>query len=342
MTDITTRRIGKAGRITLNRPKALNAVTHDMCREVEGALEVWRDDDAVGVIIMDAAGEKAFSAGGDIAALYDSGIRGDFAFGQAFWRDEYRLNAKLREYPKPIISFLHGLVLGGGVGLGCHGSHRIVGETSKISMPECLIGLVPDVGGSMMLANAPGWTGLYAGLTGTRLKAGDAIALGFADLFIPEADWPALIETLEATGDVTCLTAAAQPAPEGPVMAARSDIDALFDAPTLPLLLARLRRAEGDLARAALQVIEGASPLALAYTIWMLHQLRGNRNLRDALQLEYRFTARAMEHGDFIEGIRAAIIDKDRSPRWKHDIDALPEQDLAIMQADLGALELTF
>ena len=186
MSDISIRIAGVAGRITLTRPKALNAVTYQMVTAIHAALEVWRDDPSVKLVIIDAEGEKAFSAGGDIAELYETGQSGDFSFGQTFWRDEYRMNAALHDYPKPVISFLQGFTMGGGMGVGCHGSHRIVGESSQVAMPECGIGLVPDVGGSMILANAPGASGAYLGLTGARMGAADAIYAGFADTYIPE------------------------------------------------------------------------------------------------------------------------------------------------------------
>ncbi len=178
MTDIDIRQQGRAGRITLNRPKALNALTYDMIRAIEAALDAWRDDDAVKLILIDAIGDRAFCAGGDIADLYRTGTAGDFAYGQQFWRDEYRMNAKLAEYPKPVVSFLQGFTMGGGVGVGCHASHRIVGDTSQIAMPECGIGLVPDVGGSLILARAPGHLGEYLGLTASRMGPGDAIHVG--------------------------------------------------------------------------------------------------------------------------------------------------------------------
>ncbi len=342
MSDISIRITGHTGRITLQRPKALNAVTYDMCTAIEAALDDWRDDDTVKLIVLDAEGEKAFSAGGDIADLYKSGKAGDFAYGQRFWRDEYRMNAKLHEYSKPIVSFLQGFTMGGGMGVGCHGSHRIVGETSQIAMPECGIGLVPDVGGSMILANAPGWLGAYAGTTGARMNAGDAILLGFADMFIPEAQWPALIETLEQVGDPACLTAASEAQPQGQMSQQRAEIDHHFAARTLPDLLASLQADNSNFAKSALKSVLRASPLSIAYTLEMMHRLRGNADIRAALDMEYRFTSRAMEHGDFIEGIRAAIIDKDRTPHWKHDHDALPEAALQTMLAPLGDNALDF
>ena len=163
MSDIEIRTTGRAGRITLTRPHALNALSYDMCMSIDTAMRNWREDDAVDLIILDAEGEKAFCAGGDIAELYETATKGDYAYGQKFWRDEYLLNALIFEYPKPVISFLQGFTMGGGVGIGCHGSHRVVGESSRIAMPECSIGLVPDVGGSLMLALAPGRLGEFLG-----------------------------------------------------------------------------------------------------------------------------------------------------------------------------------
>ena len=340
MTDINIRITGRAGRITLSRPKALNAVTYDMCIAIEAALDAWRDDDAVACVVIDAEGDKAFSAGGDIADLYANGKKGNFEFGQTFWRDEYRMNAKIHEYAKPIVSFLQGFTMGGGMGVGCHGSHRIVGETSQIAMPEVGIGLVPDVGGSMILANAPGRLGAYAGVTGARMGPADAILVGFADMFIAQDTWPGLIAQLEATGDPACLEAGV--APDGQFASMQAEVDALFDAASLPELLANLRGSDSDLAQKTLKTVMRNSPLSVGFTIEMMRRLKGVTDIRAALDLEYRFTFRAMEHGDFIEGIRAAIIDKDRSPQWKHDPDTLPQAAIDTMLAPLGDDALTF
>lgn len=314
MTDILCRIEGRAGRVTLNRPAALNALTAAMASDLQAALEAWRDDPAVALVVIDAAGDRAFCAGGDIADLYATGRAGDFGFGQRFWADEYRLNATIAEYPKPVVSFMQGFTMGGGVGVGCHASARIVGETSQIAMPECGIGLVPDVGGSLLLAHAAGRMGDYLGLTAARMGPGDAIRAGFADMFIPEADWPAAIATLCATGEVDL---PAHPRPDAPLFQRQPEIDAAFTAPDLPALVAALSTGD-DFAAATLKAMLRNSPLSMAATLALLAQLRNGATIRDALRLEYRFTARAMEHGDFLEGIRAAIIDKDRSPRWRH------------------------
>ncbi|HKK36935.1 MAG TPA: enoyl-CoA hydratase/isomerase family protein, partial [Paracoccaceae bacterium] len=191
----------RAGRLTLNRPKALNAVTYAMVTEIENALLAWRDDPAVQLVVIDAAPGRAFAAGGDIRDLYDHGKAGDFAFGRRFWADEYRMNARLFAFPKPVVSFLQGFTMGGGVGVGCHGSHRIVCEGSQIAMPECGIGLIPDVGGSLILARAPGRLGEYLGTTASRMGPADAIHAGFADYFVPAPQWDALKDDLIAHGD---------------------------------------------------------------------------------------------------------------------------------------------
>lgn len=342
MSEIKTFIQDQAGRITLTRPHALNAVTHQMCLQIETALDNWRADPEVKIVLIDAEGEKAFSAGGDISHLYQSGLQGDFESGRKFWRDEYRMNAKIREFNKPVVSFLQGFTMGGGMGVGCHGSHRIVGKTSQIAMPECGIGLVPDVGGSMILANAPGWTGVYAGLTGARMKAGDAIRMGFADIYIPEEDWEGLKAQISAEGTTDALAQASVPPTQGEIQDLQPQIDAHFFSDSLPALLTSLRQSETGFSAQALKAVSRNSPLSLAVTIQMLHRLRGNTNIRDALEMEYRFTSRAVEHADILEGIRAAIIDKDRNPSWKHALDDVPQSDLDRMLAPPDADPLTF
>ena len=338
MSDIEIRKNGQTGHITLTRPQALNAMTYDMCLAIEAAVDGWRADNAVRLVIIDATGDRAFCAGGDIAELYDTGTKGDFVYGQRFWADEYRLNAKLAAYPKPIVSFLQGFVMGGGVGIGCHASHRITCESTQIAMPECGIGLVPDVGGSFLLARAPGRLGEYLGLTGSRMAAADAIYAGFADHFIQQTKWQAVKTTLIDGGDVAELTPLVAPPPAGTLAAEQSQIDALFGGEGLRDVLNLLEQDAGDFAQAALKALRRNSPLAMACALEAQHRLKaGQPTMEKALDLEYRFTFRAMEHGDFLEGIRAQIIDKDRSPRWKHEAGSVPLSDIARMLRPLGA-----
>jgi enoyl-CoA hydratase/carnithine racemase len=318
MTDIHIRKTGCAGRITLNRPKALNALTYEMLLTIERALDVWRDDDTVALVIIDAEGDKAFCAGGDIAEMYRTASAGDYAYGRTFWADEYRLNAKIAEYPKPYVAFMQGFTMGGGVGVSCHGSHRIVGDTSKIAMPECGIGLVPDVGGSLLLARAPGRTGEYLGTTAARMGPGDAIYADFADSYIPERLWADLIAALERDGDVSAIGDVAVAKLDSPLADLQPEINRHFDGDRLSDVAVSLARAGDDFADRALAGLSRASPLSAATTYSMIDRVRQADTIRAALETEYRVTWRCAEDGDFVEGIRAAIIDKDNTPRWKH------------------------
>ncbi|WP_420023713.1 enoyl-CoA hydratase/isomerase family protein [Cereibacter azotoformans] len=339
MSDVLIRKAGRAGRITLNRPAALNALSYDMCLGIDAALRDWAQDPEIDRVVMDANGPRAFCAGGDIAELHARGTAGDHAFGQGFWRDEYRMNARIAEYPKPVVSLMQGFTMGGGVGLGCHASHRIVGESSQIAMPECAIGLVPDVGGTHLLAHAPGRVGVWLGLTGSRMGPGDAIRAGFADHFVPEAEWPELIARLESGTEAI----PAQEPPAGRLPEAQAEIDRLFEGFALADIIGRLEQAGTGLAEEALKAIRRSSPLAMAVTLEILRRLGPQPTIRQALALEYRFTWRAQGQADFLEGIRAAIIDKDRSPRWRHDHAAAVRPDeVAALLEPLGPHALTF
>lgn len=334
MSDIDIRIEGRAGRITLNRPAALNALTYDMVLAIEAAIDSWRESD-VDLVVIDAAGARAFCSGGDIADMYRSGQNADLSYGRQFWRDEYRLNAKLYEYPKPVVSFLQGFTMGGGVGVGCHGSYRVVGENSQIAMPECNIGLVPDVGGSLMLALCPGHLGEYLGLTGTRMNAADAICAGFADGYIPEAEWEGVKARL-VNGDMDALDY--HPVPEGRLLGLQPEIDRHFSATTLAKIERSLAADTSEFAARTLKTLRRNAPLAMGCCMQIVRRLRDANSIRPALDMEYRFTHRAVAQGDFIEGIRAAIIDKDRNPKWAHvTIADLAEQDINDMLFPLGA-----
>ena len=341
MTDLVVRREGRAGCLTLNRPQALNALTWDMVRGIDAALRDWADDPDVALVLIDGAGDKAFCAGGDIAEMYASGNRGDVAYGRRFWQDEYRMNARLARYPKPVVTFLNGFTMGGGVGVGCHAAHRIVGDGSKIAMPECSIGLVPDVGGSLLLARAPGRLGEYLGTTGDRMAAGDAIHAGFADHYLPEAEWTALKAALCRSGDVgEVMLAAAEPAPSR-LAAGQRAIDAHWSGDSLADLYRGLTSPPTGIVGDGFALMEKNSPLSMAVTIELVHRVRRQDSIEAALDAEYRVTSRAMGQGDFLEGIRAAIIDRDRSPVWRHaSWRDVTEAEVAAMLRPLGAAAL--
>ena len=326
MSDLNVRVLGKAGRITLQRPKALNAMTYEMCLAIEKTLIDWKCDPKVELIIIDAQGDRAFCSGGDISDLYEAGLKKNYGYGQKFWDDEYRLNALIANYPKPYIAFMQGFTMGGGVGISCHGSHRIVCESSQIAMPECSIGLVPDVGGSFLLSQVPGNLGYYLGLTGTQLNAADAIFAGFADYYIPKEEWLTVTEFLEQSGDLSVLQKSSKNPGKSHLAENKNFFDKAFKFRNLSRVVKFLSNSESHLAQLTLNKIEKNCPLAMTYTIEMISRLSPRSKIEDALDLEYRFTSRAQEFGSFQEGIRAAIIDKDRKPNWQFEIDAVPKE----------------
>lgn len=337
MTDVDIRIEGRTGCITLNRPEALNALTWEMCRQIDAALVDWATRDDVQLVMIDATGEKAFCAGGDLGEMYRTGTARDFGYGRRFWADEYRMNRRLSRYGKPVVSFLQGHVLGGGVGVGCHGSHRIVCETSRIAMPECAVGLVPDVGGSYLLAKAPGHLGAYLGTTGARMNGPDAIFAGFADVYVPAQNWPDLKSALIRNGDPSTIDAAAHPAPPSPLAADAPRIDHHFGAGDFTAILHALRGERSEENAATLMAFDRNAPLAMAAAVEIQRRLRTETpTIERALDLEARFTFRSMEQGDFLEGIRAAIIDKDRSPKWSHRLGEVTEAEVSRILAPLG------
>ena len=342
MTEVRIRREDRAGRITLARPETLNALTWAMCLTIESALDEWAGDDAVALLVIDAEGERAFCSGGDLASMYDRGMRGDHDYGRRFWRDEYRMDAKLARFPKPVVSFLHGYVMGGGVGVGCHASHRIVRDDSRVAMPECSIGLVPDVGGSWLLARAPGRLGKYLALTAARMGPGCAIHAGFADHYVPEG-WEALKAELCETGEPEAVVRAATAPPVSPLAARADFIDRHFAGGTAADIVRSLRAEGGEEARAALDAIAKVSPLSAACAVQLVRRARAFDAIEPALEQEFRFTARATERGDFLEGIRAVIVERDRAPRWRHEsVEAVLPAEVSAMLRPLGegALDL--
>lgn len=315
--DIHIRKIGRTGRITLTRPKALNALTYDMAMAIGEALHGWQAGHAVDMIVLDSEGDKALCAGGDIAQIYAGGLAGDFAYGQRFWIDEYRMNAKIARCRIPYVALMDGIVMGGGVGISAHGSHRIVTERSVIAMPECGIGLVPDVGGTYILARAPGHLGEFLSMTGWRMAAADAILAGFADSLIAVEDISALTAAAEETADPSVFKSFYRAPGEAALARHLQVIDRHFGKETALACLQSLEDDKSEIAQEAATAIRRACPLSVACAFEMIRRARSLETIEDVLALEFRFTYRSMSDGDFLEGIRAQIIDKDRRPRWR-------------------------
>ena len=342
MSDIDIRVQGRAGRITLTRPQALNSLTADMLKRIGQALTAWERDDDVALVLIDAEGDRAFAAGGDIVDLYNTGRAGDFAFGQRFWANEYRLNARIAAYAKPYVAVMHGFTMGGGVGVSALGSHRIVTDNSQIAMPEVGIGLVPDVGGSKLLAEAPGACGAYLGMTTTRMGPADAIYAGFADTYVPEDKLEGMKARLAETGDVGVITEYYREAPAGTLAPAQAEIDAMFGHDTAQEVETALAASDTEWAAKALKAMRKGCPLSVACALPLIRNAKG-ASWEQALAAEYRFTARCMEHGEFLEGIRAAVIDKDRDPKWaKPTLADVSEDDVAFMLSALPEGDLVF
>ena len=347
--DLIARREGSAGIIRLNRPKAINAVTLEMIRDIEKALDAFETDPDVVVILLEGAGERGLCAGGDIRALWESSkVRGDL--GKILWREEYILNARIAKFPKPYVAFMDGIVMGGGVGLSAHSSHRVVTEKTKLAMPEVGLGFFPDVGGTWLLSRAPGEIGTYFGLTGQTMNGADAIHAGFADAVVPSDKLPALREVLTrvrpGTGSAevkTLIDRFATGATAGPVAAMQPKIDGWLARDRMEDIVTALQRDGSELAQATLKTLGEKSPRGMVVTLKLLRLARASSSLEECLVREYRAALEVFASDDFREGVRAAVIDKDRSPKWSPPrIEDVTSEMVAPYFAEIGADELKF
>jgi enoyl-CoA hydratase len=316
--EILFERRGAAGLVTLNRPTALNAVSHAMVLALRAQLDRWADDAAITRVVVTAAGERAFSAGGDIRALYDLGKAGRHDEALQFWRDEYPLNAAIKNFRKPYIALIDGIVMGGGVGVSVHGSHRVAGDRFSFAMPEVGIGFFPDVGATWFLPRLPGQLGVYCALTGERFGIADACGAGIATHRIPSARFPALLDGLTGTTPVDAVLAAfSEPAGE----ARRAAIDRLFAGNRVEDILGALDHeaaaggADGEWAGQTAATIRTKSPLSLK--IALLQVRRGKDwDFDSCMRAEFRIVSRIIHGHDFYEGVRAVIVDKDNKSVW--------------------------
>ena len=316
--DVVIRREGRAGRLTLNRPKALNALTLGMVRDIWTALLAWRTDPAIAMVILDGAGDRGLCAGGDVRTLYDSAKDGA-AFAATFWREEYHLNALIHRYPKPFVAIMDGIVMGGGIGLSAHARHRVVTEKSLLAMPETTIGLIPDVGGTWLLSRLSPGLGACIGLTGYRMSGSDAIQAGFAQSFVPSTQLPALLEVLMSAaggGIEELLDAAESTVPASVLSADQAKIERWFRFDSVEAIVDALSSSADPMAIKARADLATRSPLALKLTLEAIRRARSYRTLEAALNVEFRLCTNIFVHGEFIEGIRALIVDKDKAPKW--------------------------
>ncbi|MFI9491054.1 MULTISPECIES: enoyl-CoA hydratase/isomerase family protein [Streptomyces] len=305
--------------ITLNRPRALNALTHSMVRIIDEALDQAAGDDAVAAVLISGAGERGLCAGGDIRSIYEDARAGRRA-SVDFWRDEYRLNARIARFPKPYVALMDGLVMGGGVGVSAHGDIRVVTERSRVAMPETGIGFVPDVGGTRLLATAPGELGTHLALTGRTVDAAGALLCGLADHFVPFHRLPDLVQALSrcaAPAEVTeTVRRYAAPAPDAELAAHRAWIDRCYTAGTVEEIIERLADDGAPEAGETVRELLALPPTSLKVTLEAVRRARRLDSLEAALDQEFRVSCRAFDGHDLVEGVRARIIDKDRSPMW--------------------------
>ena len=340
-------RRGRAGVIVLNRPHALNALTLSMVRDIASALEEFERDPAVERVVISGAGGRAFCAGGDIRWLYDRGKAGDHAAQLTFWREEYLLDQRIKRFPKPYVALIDGVVMGGGVGVSLHGSHRVASERCVFAMPEVGIGFFPDVGATWLLPRLPHRIGIYLALTGLRATAGDTMALGLATSFIPSASFASLGEALEIEdGSVEAILARFQAdAPKSPLMLEASLIEAAFARLDIASIRGHLERAAqqgSEFAARALEALERKSPTSEAIALRQMI-VGGELDFEAAMATEFRIVSRICRAHDFYEGVRATIVDKDSRPVWSPAFgEAIDSRAIDAYFAPLGAGELEF
>jgi enoyl-CoA hydratase len=303
------------GLVTLNRPKAINSLNQTMVTALSAILTDWARDDGVRAVVLDGAGDRGLCAGGDVVAIYHS-ARADGSAARKFWYDEYLLNAQIGRFPKPYISLMDGIVMGGGVGVGAHANVRLVTDKTKMAMPEVGIGFIPDVGGTYLLSRTPGLLGRHAALTGAPFSGADAIALGFADHFVPHDSLESFSRTVVTDGVERALNDHAVDPPVSELAAQRDWIDDCYAADTVAEIVAALRGHDAGPANDAANLIASRSPISLSVTLESVRRAAKLDTLEDVLKQEYRVSCGSLRSHDLVEGIRAQLIDKDRNPQW--------------------------
>ncbi|MFJ2742373.1 enoyl-CoA hydratase/isomerase family protein [Streptomyces sp. NPDC087440] len=307
---------GRAGHLVLNRPRALNALTHPMVRILDATLAAWAQDPDIDTVVLSGAGERGLCAGGDIRTMHDDARDGDGTATEEFWRDEYRLNARIARSPKPYVAIMDGIVMGGGVGVSAHGGVRVVTERSRVAMPETGIGFVPDVGGTYLLSRAPGELGTHLALTGGSVGAADALLCGLADHVVPSRRLAALRADLASVPATEAVRRHAVEPDAGVLAQARAWIDHCYAADTVEEIVRRLTDSGEPSAKEAAETILAKSPTSVKVTLEAVRRARERGSLEAVLEQEYRVSCVALRRPDMVEGVRAQIVDKDRTPRW--------------------------
>jgi len=304
------------GIITLNRPKALNALTWNMVKKIDAVLVDWDNNKNIKAVIIEGTGERAFCSGGDVKSVALAGKNSDISKG--FFRDEYIMNNRIFNFSKPYISLINGIVMGGGKGISAHGSHRIITENILFAMPETNIGFFPDVGGGYFLPRCPGKTGTYLALTSKKIKAVDCLYIGFATHFVISGRIDELREAIVAQPDnlEKILTSFSQiPFGESELERYRKDIDKYFSYKNVEDIISNLEKNNSDWAKETLNSMEMMSPSSLKIALKQI-DLGADMEFADVMVMEYRISQSCMKHDDFYEGVRAALIDKTRDPKW--------------------------
>ncbi|KZS73571.1 3-hydroxyisobutyryl-CoA hydrolase [Mycobacterium kansasii] len=328
--EVLTRVDGGVGLITLNRPKSINSLNQTMVDLLSTVLIRWERDDEVRAVVVSGAGERGLCAGGDVVAVYHS-ARKDGVEARRFWRAEYLMNGQIGRFSKPYVALMDGIVMGGGVGVGAHGDVRVVTDTSKVAMPEVGIGFIPDVGGVYLLSRAPGALGLHAALTGAPFSGADAIAMGFADHYVPHADLDAFRAAITSDGVASALAHHTVEPPPSELAAQRDWIDECYTGDTVAEIVAKLRDHGAQPAKDAAELIATRSPIALSVTLEAVRRAAAMETLEDVLVQDYRVSSASLRSHDLVEGIRAQLIDKDRKPKWS------PAALAEITKADVAA-----
>jgi len=313
--SVVASRDGRVGRIRLNRPQALNALDLEMIRACARALESWREDPHVHAVVIEGTGDRAFCAGGDIRAVRKFHLEGRSDRAEAFFSEEYALNYTIATYPKPYIALIDGICMGGGIGVSVHGAYRVATEHALFAMPETGIGFFPDIGATYVLPRLPGQLGVYLALSGTRMQGADGVHAGLATHFTPRAMVATLSRELAEDGPAA-LARHAAPLPPFSLAPHRGAIDRCFGADNMTEIMRRLEEDGSAFARQTAETLRRMSPSSLEWSLKLL-RLGEDRTLRQCLDAELRATRTITPYREFIEGVRAMVVDKDRQPKWQ-------------------------